>query len=185
MRPRGIDSLPASFEQLIWTDPAAPAVVLRRRDGRDRIWTRAAVEHRAVRIGALCAALGLAADARVAIAGHGALDVLASAWYVLATGRLLCEPAEAQFTLDDAVLARAVGLHEHYALRCAVMALHPAARLGGATFTQQGLLHAVVREDVRLERGLLARCLHALATGEPVVVEATGLPNARDAVCAA
>jgi hypothetical protein len=185
MRPRTSDSLPASFEQLIRTDPSAPAVILRRRDGRDRIWTRAAVEHRAVRIGALCARLGLAANAHVAIVGQGVLDVLAAAWYVLATGRVLCEAGAAQFTLDDATLARADGLREHYALRCAVMAFDTAARLGGGAYTQLGLLDAVLREEPRLGANLLSRCLRALATGEPVVVEAAGRPNARDAVCAA
>ncbi len=184
MSPRSFDSLPACFEHLIWSDPGAPAVVLRRPGGRDRIWTRAAVEHRAVRIGALCAGLGLAADARVAITGHGALDVLAAAWYVLATGRLLCDGA-APFALDDATLARADGLREHYALRCAVMAFDAAAHLGGTAYGHRALLHAVLRDEVAADGLLLSRCLRALATGAPVVVEAAGLSNARDAVCAA
>jgi hypothetical protein len=183
--PRAIDSLPDTFARLIERDPGAPAVVLRRGEGRERIWTRAAVEHRAVRIAALCADLGLAADARVAITGHGALDVVATAFFLLATGRVLTTPEDAVLVVDDALLARAHELRQPYTLRAVVFGRDAAARLGGATFTHTGLLRAALRHDARLGDDLLGRCLHALATGEPLVVDAHGGAEARNAVCAA
>lgn len=182
--PRAIDSLPACFERLIEMQPSAPAVILRRPGRRDRVWNRAAVEHRAVRIGMLCADLGLAADAAVAIAGHGALDVMGAAYFILATGRILTDAPDAALVLDDALLARADVLREPYRLRCVVHGSDAAAHLGGDRFTQAQLLRAA-RRSAPEDAGLLWRGLYALATGKPFVVDAGDRPDARLAVCAA
>ena len=67
-------TVPRRFESLLERDPYSPAVVLIRPGARDRVWVRAAVEHRAVRIAGVCSLLGLASQARVAFSGHGAVN---------------------------------------------------------------------------------------------------------------
>lgn len=158
-----IESVPHRFEALLDADPTAPAVVLVRPDGRERVWVRAAVEHRAVRLAGACAAAGVPAGVRLAFRGHGLLDRMATAWYALATGRLLVD-GDADFTVDDEILRVSELEPRPYLLRACVRSSEPAAWLPGL------LTHG------ELLRRALGGCLPSTPMGVVVTALATGRP---------
>ncbi len=80
-----------------------------------------------MRIGTLCAAHGLGADARVAITVSDPIDVMAAAFYALATGRILTAPDAAELVIDDNLVAQPYGLDPQYVLRVLVCEEDPAA----------------------------------------------------------
>ena len=165
-----IRSVPQQFEGLIEAAPLAPAVILVRPDRPDRVWVRAAVEHRAARVAAVCASLGLSSGAQVALELKGALDRLAAAYYVLATGRVLVPPGPNAFILDARVISQSE-------VRAAPYALRSGARSADlATTIPRPLAHADLFA-LLLERGgpeddPVWQALLGLATGKPLVVQA-------------
>lgn len=170
-----IASVPRCFESMLEREPDAPAVVLVRPGGRDRVWVRAAVEHRAVRIAGVCARVGLAPHASVAIACQGALDRLAAAWFVLATGRILVLAGEADFTIDDELCRQSEIRTEPYSIRCVVQPTDPAALLP-APVPHNELLRLVFSNALPAESPLV-QAVHALATGRPLEIVADGHGN--------
>lgn len=179
-------TLPARFEDLLEADPFAPAVILVRPRRRDRLWARAAVEHHAIRIAGLCATLGLGPRDDVAICAGGALDVMATAWFVLASGRALTTADDA-LLLDDDRLAHARTISDDYALYSFAKPGDVALRLRDRTLTHATLLDALDGDDpVPPEVSpLLWAGLRALCTGEPLRVLADAAGDARAAVSAA
>ncbi len=81
MRPQ--ETLPARFEGKLLKDPYAPAIVLELESGRIRRWSRAAVEHRALRVASICLSRGTSTDARVGIVTTNRLDAMAAAYFTL------------------------------------------------------------------------------------------------------
>ena len=159
-----IRSVPQQFEGLIEAAPLAPAVILVRPDRPDRVWVRAA------RVAAVCASLGLSSGAQVALELKGALDRLAAAYYVLATGRVLVPPGPNAFILDARVISQSE-------VRAAPYALRSVARSDDlATTIPRPLAHADLFA-LLLERGgpeddPVWQALLGLATGKPLVVQA-------------
>lgn len=163
-----ISTVPRRFESLLERDPFAPALVLTRVGSRDRVWVRAAVEHRAVRLAGACALRGLASHARVAFTGHGALDRLAVSLFVLSTGRILVEAGEADFAIDDEICRQAEVRSTPYTLRCTVQSGDPAA-----DFTRL-LSHGELFRQViggRAPASEMGRAVASLALGEPLIVQ--------------
>jgi hypothetical protein len=167
-----VTTVPRRFETLLETDPTAPALVLVRAGARDRVWIRAAVEHRAVRLAGAFARAGLPGDARVRFTGTGALDRLAVTYFALATGRVLLDDGVVDagaFVVDDAALRSAAIAAEPYTLRTivrssdAALAL-PAIRTHGEVFRAIMAGHALASE--------IGRAIESLALGEPLVIDA-------------
>lgn len=175
-------TVPRRFETLLERDPYAPAVVLVRPGARDRVWVRAAVEHRAVRIAGVCSLLGLPSQARVAFSGHGALDRMAAAWFVLATGRVLVEGTDADFLIDDALCRQSEIRTEPYTLRCTVQTSDPAAAMP-TPMSHRDLLRLLMAG--RAPETDLGQALQALALGEPLVLHAHADADPRALVYAA
>lgn len=166
-------TVPGRFEAHLAQDPYAPAVLLYRAGGRVRRWTRAAIEHRAMRIGTLCAAYGLGADARVTIRVTDAIDVMAAVYYALATGRILTAPDAAELVIDDALLAQPYGLDPEYVLRVLVCPDDPAAWFD-RPLDQRSLASLV---DAEQPTGLGAALDEALSTlwhGSPLRIHEDG-----------
>jgi hypothetical protein len=175
-------TVPRRFESLLERDPYSPAVVLIRPGARDRVWVRAAVEHRAVRIAGVCSLLGLASQARVAFSGHGALDRMAAAWFVLATGRVLVEGTDADFEIDDALCRQSEIRTEPYSLRCTVQTSDPAVAMP-TPHSHRELLRMLM--SGRAPESDLGLALQALALGEPLLLHAAPDADPRALVYAA
>ncbi len=123
---RTVGTVPGRFESHLAKDPYAPALEVYRSNGRLRKWTRAAIEHHAIRIGSLCAAYGLGADGRVALQVSDPLCAMAGAYYALGTGRILTLPDAADLVIDDSLVPELYGLDPDYVMRVVVAAEDPA-----------------------------------------------------------
>lgn len=160
-------TVPARFESLLAQGPYAPAVLLYRSNGRVRRWTRAAVEHRAMRVGTLCAAYGLGAVARVAVDVTHQLDAMAAAFYALATGRILTTPDAAEFVIDDTLMSQPYGLDPEYVLRVLVCSDDPATWVDRPL--HQGGLASLIERDAPSGLGpTLDEALGTLWHGAPI-----------------
>ncbi len=164
------ETIPGRFESHLSEDPYAPAVVVYGDLGRVRRWTRAAIEHRALKVATFCAAHGVAADARVCVSTADPVDAMACAYFVLATGRALAVAEEADLVLDAEALASPFGIDPEYAL-CAV-----ASPEDPASYAPERLLHDELAERVEVARstGLgrdLDAVLDALWRGTPFRVD--------------
>lgn len=170
------ETLPGRFESRLDEDPFAAAVTLRRPNGVVRVWTRAAVEHRAVRVGAFCAQEGLAAGARVAVTASGALDALAVVWFTLASGRVLATPDLADFVVDDQRLAGVPRLQEGYTLRSLVLPKDPALAFRDEVVDHAALTKLVAEPRITpILEGMTWVALQHLETGESIEVAPGGV----------
>jgi hypothetical protein len=171
------DSVPGCFEGLLGAEPHAPAVILVRADGRRRVWTRAAVEHRAVRLGAYIAGRHLGRNDAVAVTTTGALDTMAAVYLLLASGRRLASPGDALHRIGDEDFATADLGSQRYQIACAVVGGDAAMLSGGRFIRHRDLLARASngRVEPGLQPDLVARALVALATGAPLTVEGDGL----------
>ena len=159
-------TVPGRFEAHLAKDPFAPALEIYRANGRSRKWTRAAIDHHAIRIGSLCAAYGLGAEARVAINLDDPLKSMAAAYYVLGTGRVLTLPDAAELVIDGTLVSQPYGVDPEYVMRVLVCEDDPAVCVGELV-DQAGLARLV--ED-RLPTGLGPAIDQVLATlwhGDP------------------
>ena len=179
-----IDTVTGRFERLLMRDPFAPAVVMVRPGARDRVWVRAAIEHRAVRLAGLCTWAGLPSSAHVAFEGSNALDRMAAAFFILCSGRTLVIDGGAHgvadhvadMAIDDAFLAHPRGLVPPFTLRGISRSCDPAALLPRPV--THGELAAMVLAG-RPPDGPMGEVLTALATGEPLAVNAGCEDDAR------
>ena len=169
-----VSTIPHFAEALLAEAPEAPALVLRRAGARDRVWCRAAVEHRAVGIAGFCVAQGLRANAAVLITAVGPLDVMAAVWFVLATGRRLGGLPDAAFALDDAAFQRARADRADYTL-CTTVGPADPALAEPAGWSHERLMGAVLNEEPIPLRPLVARALRALVRPEPWIIEGANL----------
>ena len=166
-------TVPHRFTALLEEDPFAPALVLTRTGSRDRIWVRAAVEHRAVRIAGACAKRAVPFQARVAFTGHGTLDRLAASLFVLATGRILVDSPDADFVIDDEICRESeVSASPAYVLRCVTRS------------SDHGELYRVAIGG-RLPDSDFGRAIESLALGVPVQVQGDQAVELRPLVYAA
>ena len=171
------------FTALLEEDPFAPALVLTRTGSRDRIWVRAAVEHRAVRIAGACAKRAVPFQARVAFTGHGTLDRLAASLFVLATGRILVDSPDADFVIDDEICRESeVSASPAYVLRCVTRSSDHAAVVTG--LLTHGELYRVAIGG-RLPDSDFGRAIESLALGVPVQVQGDQAVELRPLVYAA
>ncbi len=163
-----MESVPSRFEQLLFDVPDAPAVVRVRKGGRRRVWSRAAVEHRAIRVAIYCTEQGLAAGARVSVAATDPVDRMGAIFFVLASGRILSSPERADLVLSPDTFGWTLGeTQEDYLLRSVVAPGDPALDFG------ELLSHAELAEALLTREPLfespLQRAAQALLTGEPLV----------------
>lgn len=171
-------SVPAQFERLLAQDPLAPAVVLERVGVPDRVWNRAAVEHRATILGGLCADRGLTSDAPVVVRVQSAVDCIAAVYFALATGRPLAAEAEGAFVIDDALLGR-LGAQRHPYTLCTAVVPADRALLGAATWSHARLLNAVLTgAPVPVSPGV-ARALDVLVSGQAWQVKGRAAADSR------
>jgi hypothetical protein len=169
-----ITTVPRRFETLLEAEPMAPALVLVRSGARDRVWIRAAVEHRAVRLAGAFARAGLSGRARIRFAGAGALDRLAVAYFALATGRVLLDDGvddPGAFVVDDDALRAAAIAAEPYALRSVVRSSDPALALPAVC--SHGEVFRAVMAGHPFDSAI-GRAIESLALGEPLVIDAGG-----------
>lgn len=175
-------TVPDRFASLLDEDPFAPALVLTRIGSRDWIWVRAAVEHRAVRLAGACISRGLATHGRVIFTGSGALDRLAASLFVLSTGRILVDAAEADFAIDDAICRESEVWSNPYMLRCTVQPSDRAAvfthLLDHGTLFRQAMGRCLAETDA-------GQAIESLALGEPLLVRGDRAADARHLVYAA
>ncbi len=160
-------SIPALFDALLLQDPYAPMVILRR-PRRVRIHNRAAVEHRAVQIESLWSHLGVPTDARIAIACQDPMNCIGALVCVLSTGRRLCTAADADLVVTDRAIEKRVEICHSRSGALLVPSTHPAAFFE-TELNHGGLLNAL--EGAVLLDPFLWRCLKALASGRPLIVE--------------
>lgn len=161
-------TLPGRFEALLDDNPLAPSIILTRPNGRKRVWARAAIEHRAVRIGAYCASVGLPVGARVKIHARGALNVLSGIFFILASGRILAHQGPTDLTLDELILANLASISGSYTLRNIALPSEQAVAVGDRCIDHACLLDEVENKVPLPISQLCTHALYHLATGEPI-----------------
>ncbi|MCB9535085.1 MAG: hypothetical protein H6704_02390 [Myxococcales bacterium] len=176
-------TVPARFEHLLSEDPFAAAVVLERGGAPDRVWNRAAIEHRATVIGGLCAALGLGATAPVAVRVRSAVDCIAAVHFVLASGRSLAAEAEGAFVIDDHLLGR-MGAQRHPYTLCTAVGPADRALEGAAPWSHARLLSALGSGVPVPVAPAVGRALGVLVSGKAWRVQGRAAADGRSASAA-
>jgi hypothetical protein len=176
-------TVPAQFERLLSDEPLAAAVVLERGGAPDRVWNRAAIEHRATIIGGLCAARSLAAGAPVRVRVRSAVDCIAAVYFALATGRPLAAEAEDAFVIDDRLLLR-LGAQRHRYTLCTAVGPADRALEGPAPWSHARLLSAMTSGAPVPVSPAVGRALGVLVTGKPWRVAGRAAADGRSASAA-